>query len=172
MPYTTVTSLNHDIAGGAERIDRTIAEIISSVSAGLDEITAADRTRIDSMNALLRSYFEWCFDNAVDAPQTHPRQYTLQYLADDYVEPPVANMSLRDACRMYQNLMKEMVDSASSHGPNSIGPHDYGRFTAHMDKIEAYFDNYVDQHQPLDMPETSRMLTARYFEAGSKAKKK
>jgi len=152
--YSVTSMCNRDLAGLVERIDETIYEVSKSQSEGLLDIRVADRARLDQYNARLTRYVDWIVSEPqVDAPETHPSECKVTYISqseDDDCE----NKALRDLIRMYRVLMTEMACSASNRMPNSLSAHDESRFRAHMAKIENFLTSYVDDTQPVDMPES------------------
>jgi len=152
--YSVTSMCNRDLAGLVERIDEVIYEVSKSQSEGLLDIRVADRSRLDQYNARLERYVNWIVSEPqVDAPETHPSECQVTYISqgeDDDCE----NKALRDLIRMYRVLMTEMACSASNRMPNSISKHDETRFRAHLSKIRNFLTEYVDDTQPVDMPES------------------
>lgn len=155
MTYEVKEVLNQDIAGLAERIDEVIYEIMHSQSANLTDMRPFDRIRIDQYNAMLNRYAAW-LTNApdVDLPETHPRTYAIKFISEG-LEFDIENKALRDLVRMYQAIITEMTNSQSARAANGLTTHDKRRFDLVMEKIEQFLTNYVDETQPLDMPESA-----------------
>ena len=155
MEYTVKEVLNQDIAGLVERVDEVIFEIAHSQSANLTDMRPFDRTRIDEYNAMLNRYAAWIANAPmVDRPETHPRQYPIKYISEA-VSIDVENKGLRDLMRSYQAIISEMSNSQSAKQGNGLTVHDKRRFDLEMTKIENFLVEYVDQTQPLDMPESA-----------------
>ena len=152
--YSVRSMCNRDLAGLVERIDEVIYEISRSQSEGLLDLRVADRNRIDSYNNRLERYVEWVVSEPeVDAPESHPSQVNITYISETE-DDDAENKALRDLIRMYRVLMQEMSLSASNRMPNGISSHDKGRFDQHLAKIRSFLTAYVDQTQPVDMPES------------------
>jgi len=155
MPYEVKNVLNQDVAGLAERVDEVIYEIARSQSGNLTDMRPFDRARIDQYNAMLNRYAAWVSDAPdVDLPETHPRDYPLKYISES-VDADVENRALRDLIRYYRAIITEMTNSQSARAANGLTTHDKRRFDLVMEKIEKFLVDYVDNTQPLDMPESA-----------------
>ena len=155
MPYSVESVLNQDVAGLVERFDEVIYEVASSQSANLTDMKAFDRTRIDQYNAMLKRYADWAFVAPdVDLPETHPRSYSITYISEA-VNTDIENKALRDLIRYYRAGITEMSSSQSARAANGLTTHDKRRFDLIMEKIENFLTQYVDETQPLDMPESA-----------------
>jgi len=155
MAYEVTSVLNQDVAGLAERVDEVIFEVARSQSANLTDMRPFDRTRIDEYNGMLNRYAAWVTDAPdIDLPETHPRDYPIKYISAD-VDADVENKALRDLIRMYRSLITELTNSQSARAANGLTVHDKRRFDLVMQKIEKFIVDYVDNTQPLDMPESA-----------------
>jgi hypothetical protein len=155
MTYEVKEVLNQDVAGLAERTDEVIYELVKSQSANLTDMRPFDRTRIDEYNAMLVRYAAWLVDAPdVDLPETHPRSYAITFLTES-LELDVENKAIRDLVRMYQAVITELTNSQSARAANGLTTHDKRRFDLLMTKIEQFLTEYVDNTQPLDMPESA-----------------
>jgi hypothetical protein len=155
MTYEVKEVLNQDVAGLAERTDEVIYELAKSQSANLTDMRPFDRTRIDEYNAMLIRYAEWLVAAPdVDLPETHPRSYSITFLTED-MSIDVENKALRDLIRMYQAVITELTNSQSARAANGLTTHDKRRFDLLMEKIQKFLTEYVDETQPLDMPESA-----------------
>ena len=155
MPYSVTEVMNQDVAGLAERTDEVIYEIAKSQSANLTDMRPFDRTRITEYNQMLNRYAAWVVDAPdVDLPETHPRAYPVIYISKD-VDADVENKAIRDLVRMYRALITELTNSQSARAANGLTTHDKRRFDLVMTKIEKFLADYVDETQPVDMPESS-----------------
>ena len=155
MEYAVKEVLNQDVAGLVERVDEVIYEVSRSQSATVTDMRDFDRVRIDEYNAMLKRYATWISEAPnVDRPETHPRQYPIKYISES-VNVDVENKSLRDLMRSYQALISEMSNSQSAKMGNGLTTHDKRRFDLEMTKIENFLTQYVDETQPLDMPESA-----------------
>jgi hypothetical protein len=155
MTYEVKEVLNQDVAGLAERTDEVIYELAKSQSSNLTDMRPFDRTRIDEYNAMLNRYAAWLVAAPdVDLPETHPRTYTMKFLTED-LDLDVENKAIRDLLRMYQALITELTNSQSARAANGLTVHDKRRFDLVMEKIAAFLSDYVDETQPIDMPESA-----------------
>lgn len=155
MPYSVTEVMNQDVAGLAERTDEVIYEVALSQSANLTDMRPFDRTRITEYNAMLNRYAAWVTDAPdVDLPETHPRAYPIKYISDG-IDADVENKALRDLIRMYRALITEMTNSQSARAANGLTVHDKRRFDLVMEKIDKFLNDYVDETQPIDMPESA-----------------
>lgn len=155
MPYSVETSNNQDVAGLAERIDEVIFEIAKSQSANLTDMRSFDRTRIDEYNDMLERYAAWITDAPdVDLPESHPRDYPIKYISAE-VDADVENKAIRDLVRMYRALITEMTVSQSARAASGLTSHDKRRFDLVMEKIRKFLVDYIDETQPVDMPESA-----------------
>jgi len=142
-------------AGIAERTDEVIFELAKCQSANLTDMRPFDRTRIDEYNAMLNRYAEWLVAAPdVDLPETHPRSYKIKFLTEG-MSLDVENKGIRDLLRMYQAVITELTNSQSARAANGLTVHDKRRFDLVMDKIEQFLTEYIDQTQPIDMPESA-----------------
>lgn len=155
MTYAIKSVLNQDVAGLTERVDEVIYEIAKSQSANLTDMRAFDRTRIDQYNAMLKRYATWVTGAPdVDLPETHPRDYPIKYISEE-VDADVENKGLRDLIRYYRAIITEVTNSQSARAANGLTVHDKRRFDLVMEKIENFLTEYLDETQPLDMPESA-----------------
>lgn len=155
MTYAVKSVLNQDVAGLVERTDEVIFEIAKSQSANLTDMRGFDRTRIDEYNAMLNRYAAWITGAPdVDLPETHPREYDVKYISES-VDADVENKALRDLIRYYRAIITEMSNSQSARAANGLTTHDKRRFDLVMTKIQNFLTDYVDETQPVDMPESA-----------------
>jgi len=155
MTYSVKEVLNQDVAGLAERTDEVVFELLHAQSANLTDMRPFDRTRIDEYNGMLNRYAAWLVDAPdVDLPETHPRAYAIKYISEE-VSVEVENKAIRDLVRMYQAIITELTNSQSARAANGLTVHDKRRFDLLMQKIQKFLSEYVDETQPLDMPESA-----------------
>lgn len=155
MPYEKKSCENMDVAGLVERIDEVIYELAHCQSANMTDIRSFDRVRIDEYNAMLNRYADWITSAPdVDMPETHPRSYTIKYISEA-VNIDVENKAIRDLIRFYRGGINETVRSQSSGAANGLTIHDKRRFDLIMEKVERFLTDYVDNTQPIDMPESA-----------------
>jgi hypothetical protein len=166
MPYEVKSVLNQDVAGLAERVDEVVYEIARSQSANLTDMRPFDRTRITEYNLMLNRYAAWVTDAPdIDLPETHPRDYPIKYISED-VDADVENKALRDLIRYYRAIITELTNSQSARAANGLTVHDKRRFDLVMEKVDKFLNDYVDNTQPIDMPESAPSSDA--VEAGFK----
>lgn len=155
MPYTVKECSNHDIAGLVERVDEVIFELLKSQSSNLTDMKTFDRTRIGQYNQMLNRYASWIVAAPdVDVPETHPRAYPIKYISEGQ-SIEVENKAIRDLVRLYQAVIIELCNSQSARAANSLTTHDKRRFDLLMQKVENFLADYVDETQPIDMPESA-----------------
>ena len=155
MAYEVTTVLNQDVAGLTERVDEVIYEISRSQSSNLTDMRPFDRTRVTEYNAMLNRYAAWITDAPdIDLPETHPRDYPIKYISEG-VDADVENKAMRDLIRMYRAIIIELTSSQSARAANGLTVHDKRRFDLVMEKIGKFLNDYVDNTQPLDMPESA-----------------
>lgn len=155
MPYEVKSVFNQDVAGLTERIDEIIYEIAKSQSAGLTDMRSFDRTRLTQYVELLKRYAAWVTDAPdVDLPETHPRDYPIKYISEA-IDDEVENKALRDLIRYLRSLITELTNSQSAKQANGLTTHDKRRFDLVVQKVEAFLTDYVDNTQPIDMPESA-----------------
>lgn len=155
MYYEKKSCENMDVAGLVERTDEVIFELAHCQSANMTDIKTFDRVRIDEYNAMLNRYADWVTSAPdVDMPETHPRLYAIKFISED-INVEVENKALRDLIRFYRGIINEMVRGQSSGAANGLTTHDKRRFDLIMEKIQKFLVDYVDNTQPLDMPESS-----------------
>ena len=155
MTYEVKTVLNQDVAGLTERTDEIIFEVARSQSGNLTDMRPFDRTRIDEYNQMLNRYAVWITEAPdIDLPETHPREYVIKYISEG-VDADIENKALRDLIRMYRSVITELTNSQSARMANGLTTHDKRRFDLVMEKIAKFLTEYVDNTQPLDMPESA-----------------
>jgi hypothetical protein len=144
---------NMDIAGLVRRIRRVREELQKCVSAGLMHVTDHDKARIASYLESLSVYFDWMIAQPQqDFVEWHPTDIDL---GDAELEALPENEALADMIQQFAALEQEMAYSASARMHTSMMEHDERRFREIVEKIGNFLDNYIEQIQPLDMPESS-----------------
>ena len=153
--YDVKSCTNQDVAGLVERTDEVIYEIAKSQSANLTDMRPFDRTRLDEYNQMLNRYAAWVVDAPdIDLPETHPREYPIKYISED-IDADVENKAIRDLIRMYRALITELAECQSARAANGLSVHDKRRFDLVMEKVAKFLSEYVDETQPIDMPESA-----------------
>lgn len=153
MAEEKLTIFNSDVLLIVQKTNRFIEELVKSQSANVSGLTPADKARLLSYTAALKDLLAWITAQPLlDLPETHPRAYELEPF------PPVPepeNDDLGNVTRLFEALRTEMVNSQSARLAGTLNRHDVGRFSAIVDKIEAFVSGYIDKAEPLDFPESS-----------------
>lgn len=147
------TILNHDIHGLAQRINGFIVELQLSVSSSVHAMNTADQVRLSTYLAAILAYRAWVVSQPqLDLPETHPREYET---GPDPETPAVENESIQDLINLMELMRDEMVNSQSARQPSGFLPADNVRLIAIVDKCAHFLNDYIQQVQPVDMPESS-----------------
>lgn len=147
--------INLDVAGLLERVDRARYEVLKSGSANVDDIRQADRGRIDSYNAEIRSYTAYIADEPEqDYPESGAEVYTVRYLVTEDMEQ-VENLGLRDLDRLYKKVVVELSNSQSARQESGLKLQDKQRMDAYLDRIESLLTKHLDVVNPLDLPDSN-----------------
>lgn len=145
---------NHDVLWLYDMLRRFHQEMARSQSAPVSGMIVADQTRLESYLSTLRQALAWIQDSPLlDLPETHPRPYKLEAFPE---EVNVENESLNVIMRLFRASAVELVNSQSARYSSRLQKFDFDRFTAVVDKIDAFLNNFVRANAvPLDMPESS-----------------
>lgn len=149
----TYTTLNMDIVGLWNRINRFIEECGRSVSSNLSLTNTFDTERLTTyLNAIDKYHAHVAAQPFLDLPETSPRLYVL-------LPPPaiftVESDDMDDILNMFRLMRDELVGSQSSRMPVGIIAPDSRRLTAIVQKARNFLSDYVGPTQPLDLPESS-----------------
>ena len=144
---------NHDIFGIYNRLNRFIEEMFKSVSSGVSQMNSFDQARLQKYIDNIRGFVAWVIGQpSLDLPETAPREYQL-------VGAPtialVESEEVNDIMNMLTVARDEIINSQSSRNPAGLIPFDEARFSAVINKIEAFLKTYVSTLTPLDLPESS-----------------
>ena len=147
------TTLNHDIAGIHARLNRAIFETHKSVSSGVVDYREADVDRIISYLNGVDAFHNWIIDQPqLDLPESHPKEYILD-------ENPkvglVENDAANDIVRLLEVAREEIVNSQSARLPAGLIEFDSGRLFAVIEKTRKLVTDYIQNVQPLDLPEST-----------------
>lgn len=152
-----VVVYNHDVKGIHDRLNRFIVEMNRAASANVSAFSAHDNKRLRSYISAIRTYLDWVMSQPLlDLPESSPREYALDKEPELVVSE---NEAVNDIVRMLLLARDEIAASQSARMPCSLTAPDVGRFQAVIDKVELFLDKYVENHQPLDLPETAPMTT-------------
>jgi len=138
-------------------------EVKSVLTSGLTKFREADRNRVNVYLTRVESYFTWVVSQPeTDSPQTHPLVYPVRYLSNQETGPddqPIIqdpeNKGLRAVVRLMRVWMAEMAKSSSRRMPNGLSEPDQTRFKDHLTKIRSFLADYIDNVQPVDLPESN-----------------
>lgn len=146
---------NHDVVFLYDNINRFIVELLRSQSSGVSGMVAADQGRLETYINSLRAALAWVQNQPMlDLPETHPSKYKLEPVPE-VPETGVENESINQIVRLMVALRNELVNSQSARFSTRLQPFDENRFTAIVNKVEAFLQSYVRSATPLDMPESS-----------------
>jgi len=148
-------TLNVDVVGFWNRINRFITEALLSNSANVSRTSQFDVGRLKSYLLALRTYHNHVTGQpALDLVETNPRVYKLK---DKPATGEIENESLEDACRLLELARDELANSQSSRIASGLISFDSGRFMAICPRCENLVTQYIEVATPLDMPKTSPM---------------
>jgi len=146
---------NQDVVFLYDKINRFIIELLRSQSSGVSGMITADQGRLETYIFSLRAAMSWVQNQPMlDLPETHPRPYPLEP-SPEIPERGVENEAINQVIRLMVALRNELVNSQSARFGTRLQPFDEVRFTAIVDKVEAFLNSYIRQATPLDMPESS-----------------
>ncbi len=112
-----------------------------------------DQARLTQYIAGVRSYLSWVNGApSLDLPETCKRTYALEVPPS---VPFLENDAIRDMVRMVELARDELVSGQSARLPSGLISFDSIRFSAVIDKLEAFLKNYVQSTLPLDLPASS-----------------
>lgn len=158
MPETkleNMTTYNHDVAGVARRVHRFMFELFKSVSSSGAFVNEFDQKRwADYLDAADTYISHAVAQPQLDLPESHPRQITVELLPDEEIKS-VENESIIDAMYLLKLANIELLDSQSSRMGAGLLPFDEARARALISKCRRLLTDYVQQVQPLDLPESS-----------------
>lgn len=144
---------NQDVLGLINRINRFIEESTKSVSSGLSYSNEFDLNRLKSYLNAIDSYHNWIRSQPqLDMPETAPKGYQLEPNPE---VPDLENEDINDLVRLFLVARDELVNSQSARMGCSMVVQDSARLTAIIQKARAFLTDYVEQVQPLDLPESS-----------------
>lgn len=156
MPEAIAAALmifNHDVVLMVQQLNRYIEELMRSQSANVSGLTPADRARLMSYLSAMRKLRSWVQSQPIlDLPETHPRQHELEPFP---VVPDIENDAVAAIIRLLEAARTELVNSASARQASTLLKADEVRLTALVDKVEKFVVDYIDEAEPLDLPESS-----------------
>lgn len=146
-------TLNMDLVGLWNRINRYIVEVQKSQSANVSLTLESDLVRYKSYFSALRFLIAHVdADPRLDLPETNPFEYALR-------EAPLLmdleNENCVHVALLLETVRQELAMSQSSRLSTGLIAFDKDRFLAGISKAESYLENYVEKATPLDMPESS-----------------
>ena len=158
MATTPAVSLtyNTDIYGLYRRLNRSIEEIVKSVSSGVSQTNAFDVGRAKANIGAVRSYTDWVVSQpALDLPETAPQTMALSPASPAI--PFIENESLFDLATLLSLARDELIGSQSARMPANLISFDENRLRAVLLKADSLIDTYITKVDPLDLPESSPM---------------
>lgn len=149
-----VTETHNDtIAQADEWIMRIMIEVRKSLSANVTSVNQYDLTRLYDYIDKSEAYMEFVQSQPLpDLPETHPLTRPLRESVDiSGIENPIAKEILiqLERCRL------ELRNSQSGRLPATLLPPDYKRFKDYMTRLRNFLKNFVEQHNTVDLPESS-----------------
>lgn len=149
----TQVTYNHDIKGLCQRMNQFIQELYQSVSNGVNQMNAADQTRLASYLTNIDTYQAWVVAQPqLDMPKTTGRQFVV----DDFIiVNDVENEEVNDLLRIWQIQRDEILSSQSSRLGSGLIAYDAARLTAFTTKMRNFLNNYVQTATPVDLPASS-----------------
>lgn len=150
-----VKTYNHDVAGVVRRTHRFIYELYKAQSASGAFTNSFDQARWGSYLDALDIYINHVVAQPqVDLPESHPRIIETMLMPDEEIKS-VENESLIDAMTYLKLACIEIANSQSSRMSSGLLPFDEARCRALVEKCRRLLVDYVQQVQPLDLPESS-----------------
>lgn len=154
MPNGNSQVFNDDIVGLVRRINRFIMEMVKSASANVADMNTFDQTRLTQYITMLRAYLAWVqAQPQLDLPETHP--HALDVPEAPVVPETMENDSVMDICRLLERARGEVINSQSARNAVGLIPFDMNRCSAVVDKVEKLLTDFIQQVQPIDLPESS-----------------
>lgn len=148
------STYNTDVHSIVRRYNRMIVEALKSQSSGVSFTNPFDVARMRSYIAAMRAFQAFIVSQPLlDCPETGPTEIPLP---DNPAIPMIENESAYDVVQLIEIARDEVANSQSGRMPTNLLGFDYERQTSYLDKISKLLD-YVDQAEPLDLPESSPM---------------
>ena len=142
---------NRNVAGLVRRYDDFIKEIVESDSANQQSTSAADLERWNSYLSAIDRYVAYVVSEPeVDVPESASLDIQVK---DSPVIPDMENNSVYDLAWMMYDARHEVVNNQSRTAYNFTKA-DTKRVTDITEKCRRFLLDYVEQTQPLDMPES------------------
>lgn len=146
-------TLNLDVVGIANRINRFINELQMSQSSNVSLTLEADKVRFSSYVTALRFLVGHVVaEPQLDLPETNPLFYDVR---DTPALLDVENENVQHLSLLLKTAKDELMLSQSSRLSTGLISFDRDRFLAILDKCENYLSDYVQNATPLDLPESS-----------------
>lgn len=146
-------TMNHDIVGIYNRINRFISEAMKNASSSNSQVNQFDLARLKSYMSAIRFYHDHVQGAPdLDLPETTPRLYELRPAPQ---VPDMENESLADICRLLELGRDELINSQSARQGAKLIGFDSVRFLQVVEKCEKFLADYVEKATPLDLPESS-----------------
>ncbi len=144
---------NQDVASLCRRIARYADEVHKARSNSVADMSEFDVARVVSYFGSLRQFHAWVMAQPqLDLPEWTPTAENLPDWAD---HERVENEAINDLVRDFHTLWFELVNSQSARVSTGLVEFDSFRFESIMDKMESFVSDYIQNVQPLDLPETT-----------------
>ena len=144
---------NQDVASLCRRIARYADEVHKARSNAVADMSEFDITRVKSYSAGLRQFHAWIIGQPqLDLPEWTP---TAENLPDWEDHDRVENEAVNDLVRDLHTMWFELVNSQSGRVSTGLVSFDSDRFIAQLDKLDSFVSDYIENVQPLDLPETT-----------------
>jgi hypothetical protein len=146
-------TLNLDVVGIYDRINRFIREIQKSASANVSMTSEYDLARAKTYLSTLRFLVDHVDSQPqLDLPETNPQAYALM---EAPVLQDIENENCKHLCLMLATCREELLMSQSSRMSTGFVPFDKTRMLNIVQKCESYISNFVEKATPIDLPESS-----------------
>ena len=146
---------NYDCAFLIGKIDRVLKEVVDSQSSGLNDMTAADKNR---MNSYILDCSLWLDHSSVqpalDKPHSHPMKIAVADKPVD-LQPDIDNEGIKALVWELQTFRINVQGCQSADLGNNYNAQDLERFRSYVSKLQSLLSDYIGQVQSLDLPESS-----------------
>jgi len=144
---------NHDVSNLVRRMRRFKEEMVKSVSSGVSELVSHDYVRLNSYLAAIKFFKAWMVSQPVlDLPESSPEEIELGEMPEAQM---VDNDDLALIIKLFELVEYELVNSQSARRSTGLVSHDALRFDSYVEKIERFLADFVDNTNPLDLPESA-----------------
>jgi hypothetical protein len=157
MAYMREEVKNSKIRGLVERGDSYRFEVLTCDSANQVRLSTADRERIGSYLDSLQAYVaDMDAEPEQDLPGLKDVHYPITYVCDDDTNTEIENPALKDIGTDLEDFCNLMATSQSSDQKRGMHAADRERADSFIDNMRRFMTDYVDNVQPLDLPNSTR----------------